>query len=91
MPRPYANPEVAARKWIEIAAGIEPTKDGRKFIEKINAPFLFTLKAKGSERCEAPRPLQVAKPQSKVAARRLIGRCLSSLAMKPKLGPALVR
>ena len=45
----YSNPETAARKLVEIASGIEPSQDGRIFIEKINAPFLFTLKAKGSE------------------------------------------
>lgn len=45
----FANPEAAARKLVEIAAGIEPAQDGRIYIEKINAPFLFTHKAKGSE------------------------------------------
>ncbi|UPK31163.1 hypothetical protein [Bradyrhizobium sp. 195] len=47
-PRPYANPEAAARKLVELAAGVEPL-DGRVHIEKINAPFLFTLKASGAE------------------------------------------
>lgn len=45
----YANPERAARKLVEIAASIEPVQDGRIHIEKINAPFLFEHKAKGSE------------------------------------------
>jgi hypothetical protein len=45
----YSNPETAARKLVEIASGIEPVQDGRISIEKINAPFLFDLKAKGSE------------------------------------------
>ncbi|MET4199081.1 hypothetical protein ABIA95_003081 [Bradyrhizobium sp. LA8.1] len=45
----YANPEAAARKLVEIAASVGAAQDGRIFIEKINAPFLFTLKAKGSE------------------------------------------
>jgi hypothetical protein len=45
----YANPEAAARKLVELAASIEPVQDGRIHIEKLNAPFLFTLKAKGSE------------------------------------------
>ncbi|MEY9358968.1 hypothetical protein ABH994_001689 [Bradyrhizobium yuanmingense] len=45
----YASPERAARKLVEIAAGIEPTQDGRIVIEKINAPFLYAHKAKGSE------------------------------------------
>ncbi|MDI3567608.1 hypothetical protein [Bradyrhizobium sp. Arg816] len=47
--RPYADPEAAARKLVEIAAGIEAVQDGRIYIERINAPFLFTLKATGSE------------------------------------------
>lgn len=46
--RAYADPETAARKLVEIAAGIEPV-DGRIHIEKINSPFLFKLKAEGSE------------------------------------------
>lgn len=45
----YANPEAAARKLVELAASAEPVQDGRIHIEKINAPFLFTLKARGSE------------------------------------------
>ncbi|MET4247543.1 hypothetical protein [Bradyrhizobium sp. LA6.7] len=45
----YGNPEIAARKLLELAASIEPVQDGRIHIEKINALFLFTLKAKGSE------------------------------------------
>lgn len=47
--RPYADPEVAARKLVELAAGIEPVQDGRIHIEKLNAPFLRTLKATGPE------------------------------------------
>lgn len=46
--RPFANPEAAARKLVEIAASIEPVQGGRH-IEKINAPFLYTLKATGEE------------------------------------------
>jgi hypothetical protein len=47
--RPYAEPEAAARKLIELAASVEPVQDGRIHIEKINAPFLYTLKASGPE------------------------------------------
>jgi len=47
--RPFANPEAAARKLVELASGIEPVQDGRIHIEKINAPFLYTLKATGVE------------------------------------------
>ncbi|WGD56057.1 hypothetical protein QA641_20460 [Bradyrhizobium sp. CB1650] len=45
----FANPEAAARKLIELAAGIEPVQDGRIHIEKINAPFLYNLNGKGPE------------------------------------------
>lgn len=38
--RPFADPEAAARKLLELAAGVEPVQDGRIHIEKINAPFL---------------------------------------------------
>jgi hypothetical protein len=38
--RPFANPDLAARKLIEIASGIEAVQDGRIYIERINAPFL---------------------------------------------------
>lgn len=47
--RPFANPEAAARTLVELAAGIEPVQDGRIHIEKVNAPFLYTLKASGSK------------------------------------------
>ena len=39
--RPYADPEKAARKILEIANSVEVVQDGRIPIEKINAPFLF--------------------------------------------------
>jgi hypothetical protein len=45
----YADPETAARKLVELAASIEPVQNGRIHIEKINEPFLFTLKASGQE------------------------------------------
>ncbi|MET4364284.1 hypothetical protein ABIB06_004883 [Bradyrhizobium sp. LB8.2] len=47
--RPFADPEAAARKLVELAASIEPVQDGRIHIEKINYPFLFTLKGNGTE------------------------------------------
>ncbi|OAF11792.1 hypothetical protein AYJ54_08000 [Bradyrhizobium centrolobii] len=47
--RPFANPEAAARKLIELAKSIEPVQDGRIHIEKINAPFLYKLKGSGEE------------------------------------------
>jgi hypothetical protein len=38
--RPYADPEKAARKLIEIANTVEAVRDGRIHVEKINWPFL---------------------------------------------------
>src|SRR5215203_5674537 len=37
---PYADPEKAARRILEIANAVEPIQ-GRIHIEKINEPFLF--------------------------------------------------
>ncbi|MCK1282265.1 hypothetical protein IVB46_44325 [Bradyrhizobium sp. 61] len=47
--RPYADPEAAARKLVELAASVEAVQDGRIYIERINAPFMFNLKGSGSE------------------------------------------
>ena len=47
--RPYADPEVAARKILELANGVETIQDGRIYIEEINRPFLFQLKGTPSE------------------------------------------
>jgi hypothetical protein len=48
-PRPFADPEAAARKLMEIANAIEPVQDGRIFIELINGPFLFEHKCSPAE------------------------------------------
>jgi len=48
-PRPFADPEVAARKIIEIANGVETAQDGRIHIEKISGPFLYQLKGTPAE------------------------------------------
>ena len=47
--RAFAAPEAAARKLVELAKTIEAVQDGRIHIEKLNAPFLYTLKATGLE------------------------------------------
>jgi hypothetical protein len=47
--RPYADPEVAARKLIEIANTVEAVQDGRIHIEKINWPFLSEFKGSPAE------------------------------------------
>jgi hypothetical protein len=40
--RPFADPEAAAPKILEITNAVEPIQDGRLHIEKINGPFLKT-------------------------------------------------
>ena len=47
--RPYADPEVAARKIVELANAVETAHNGRIHIEKINGPMLFQLKATPAE------------------------------------------
>jgi hypothetical protein len=47
--QPYADPEAAARKLIEIANSVEAVQDRRIHIEKINGPFLFDLKGSPAE------------------------------------------
>ena len=47
--RPYAAPEAAARKLVEIANSVEALQDGRIFIELINWPFLHDLKGTPAE------------------------------------------
>jgi hypothetical protein len=38
--RPFADPEKAARKLVELANTVETIMDGRMLIELINLPFL---------------------------------------------------
>jgi hypothetical protein len=40
--RPFDNPETAARKLLEIANGVEAV-EGRIYVERLNAPFLYEL------------------------------------------------
>jgi hypothetical protein len=47
--RPYAEPEAAARKLIEIANSVEAVQDGRIHVEKINGPFLHDLRDSPAE------------------------------------------
>jgi hypothetical protein len=47
--RPYANPETAARKLIEIANAVEVVHDGRIYIELMNAPSLYEHKGSPAE------------------------------------------
>jgi hypothetical protein len=39
-PSHFSNPNVAARKLVEIANGIEAVQDGRIYIELVNGAFL---------------------------------------------------
>ena len=48
-PRPYADPDAAARKIMELAHAFEPGQDGRIYIEAINGPFLFQHKGTPAE------------------------------------------
>ena len=47
--KPYADPEVAMKKLLEIANTVEPIQDGRIHIEKINGPFLYEHGGKPAE------------------------------------------
>jgi hypothetical protein len=38
--RPFADPDIAARKLVEIANSVDAAQDGRIYIERINAPFV---------------------------------------------------
>ncbi len=47
--RPFAAPEKAARKLLEIANATEAVQDGRIHIEKLRGAFLFTHSGSPSE------------------------------------------
>ncbi len=46
---PFADPDAAARKLVEIANVVESVQDDRIYIEMINAPFLYQLKGTPAE------------------------------------------
>ena len=48
-PRPYADPEAAARKLLEIANAHEPYMGGRILIERLNGAMMFEFKATPAE------------------------------------------
>ena len=48
-PRPYTDPDAAARKLIEIASTIEPVQNGRIYIELVNAGFMRPHGGSGPE------------------------------------------
>jgi hypothetical protein len=47
--RPFADPDAAARKLMELAKAMEPVQDGRIYIEKINGLFIYQLKGTPAE------------------------------------------
>jgi hypothetical protein len=47
--RPFADPEAAARRLLEIAKQVVPVMKGRIYIEQINGPFLFRDRASPAE------------------------------------------
>jgi len=47
--RPYADPDIAARKIVELANSLELYMDNRLLIEKINGPFLYELRGTPAE------------------------------------------
>jgi hypothetical protein len=47
--RPFADPDATARELMELANAFEPIQDGRIYIEKSNAPFLYELKGTPAE------------------------------------------
>lgn len=47
--RPYAHPEAAAKRLLQICKEVPPVQDGRIHIEKINYPFLFRDKGTAAE------------------------------------------
>jgi hypothetical protein len=48
-PRPYADPEMAMRKILEVANAFTPVQDGRVYIEALNGPMIFQEKATPAE------------------------------------------
>ena len=64
-PRPFADPDVAARKLVELANAVEPVQDGRIYIELINEPFLYPLRGvrlRNTRRVLSARLLLLARP-----------------------------
>jgi hypothetical protein len=47
--RPFADPDVAAHKLLEIAKAHEPYMEGRILIERLNGPMLFEFQATPAE------------------------------------------
>ena len=70
---PYADPEVVARKLVQLANSGETIQDGRIYIELLNGPMLFELKATPAE-YGAGQPTTFLRPSDR-CSRRLV--CMS--------------
>jgi hypothetical protein len=58
---PLADPDVAARKLVEIASTVEAVQDGRIFIELVNQPFLDAGAAPGQFRAALARAIELGR------------------------------
>ncbi len=58
--RPFQNPDVAARKLIEIANAAETVQDGRIYIERINELFLAAGGSPGECRAGLDRAISTS-------------------------------
>jgi hypothetical protein len=54
----FADPDVAARKLVEIANAVETVQDGRIYIELANRPFLDAGAAPGQFRAALARAVK---------------------------------
>jgi hypothetical protein len=58
-PSAFTDPDVAARKLVEIASTIEPGHEGRIYIELVNQPFLDAGAAPGQFRAALARAVEL--------------------------------
>jgi len=75
--RPFADPEAAARKLLEIANATEAVQDGRIYIETINGRMLFVEKASPAEYSWS-RPGGCPRKPAACASTRAIARAMPS-------------
>jgi hypothetical protein len=58
-PSAFTDPDVAARKLVEIASTVEAVQDGRIYIELVNRPFLDAGAAPGQFRAALARAVEL--------------------------------
>jgi hypothetical protein len=56
---PLSDPDIAARKLVEIASTVEPGKEGRIYIELVNQPFLDAGAKPGQFRAALARSIEL--------------------------------